>query len=68
MILHFVKIMGLSELFHEKTPQIRFDAKLCLGKYFVTYDTKICEIDRSKNVKKLEFQEVEICQDNEFLR
>ena len=23
MILHFVKIMGLSELFHEKTPQIQ---------------------------------------------
>ena len=49
MILHFVKIMGLSKLFQEKTPKIRFDDTIFWGRLI-----------GPKNVKILEFQKVEL--------
>ena len=67
MIFHFVKIMDVLKLLHQKTPKIKFDALIVL-RQFLKYDTKIWRVKRSKNVKLLEFQKVEICQDNEFLR
>ena len=67
MILHFVKIMGCQELFHEKTPKIRLDAKIVWGEFLKYYSTNMGVIG-SKNVEILEFQKVEMCQDNEFLK
>ena len=67
MISHFVKIMDDLKLFNEKTPEIRFDALISLGQ-FLKYYIKSIGVKRSNNVKILEFQKVEMCQDNELLR
>ena len=67
MISHFVKIMDDLNLFDQKTPKIKFDALICLGQ-FPKYDTKIWGLRGPKNVQILEFQKVEMCQDNEFLK
>ena len=67
MIFHFVKIMDRWELFNEKTPKTRLDAKICWGQ-FLKYYTKIWGLIGPKNVKNLEFQKVELWKDNDFLK
>ena len=67
MILHFVKIMGLSKKIHEQNTTNPFRREDLLGQ-FLKYDTKNVGVINPKNVEILEFQKVEMCQDNEFLR
>ena len=50
MISHFGKIMDDLELFHQKTPKIKFDALIFWGQ-FLKYDTKIWGVKRSKKCR-----------------
>ena len=55
MILHFVKIMGCPELFHEKTPKIWLIVRICWRDSWNMIQ-KIWGSNRSENVNILEFQ------------
>ena len=57
IIFHFVKIMDRWEFFHEKNTKNPLRSEDFLGQF-----------NRSKNVKILEFQKVELWKDNDFLR
>ena len=68
MISHFVKNIDDLKLFHEKTPKIRFDALIFVGAIPEIWYKKYGGLIGPKNVEILEFQKVEMCQDNEFLK
>ena len=60
MILHFVKIMGLSELFKENSFQKRLELKSFLEGNYQHIIQENVGVHRSKKLKILEFQKVEI--------
>ena len=62
MILHFVKIMGLPELFHENSFQKRLELKSFLERITKILFKKMWGDHNSKKLKILEFQKVEISQ------
>ena len=68
MISHFVKIMDDSKLFHQKTTKNRLIIRSLFGGKCQNMIQNYGGLIGPKNVKILEFQKVEMCQDNEFLR